>query len=143
MYNENTALLKKIYRSSKTAIDALEAAFQKSNSFDFEQFLERQQYKYFDIAEDANMQLKTHNLLPDDMDLLSRIEFLTNVKFRIGRSDSQNHIAEFLIEGCMGGVMEMIHEIRTSPTATPECIDLAHMLIETEQETIASLERFL
>lgn len=143
MYDENTVLLKKIYRSSKTALDALEAVSKKSNSFDFEHFLNKQQYKYFDIAEDANMQLKNMHQLPDDMDLWSRIGFLAAIKMETMGKNTPNHLAEVLIEGCMGGVNEMIREVNSSHDIEPECLDLAHILIETEQETIAILQRFL
>ncbi len=142
MYDQNTLLLKKIYRNSKTALDTLLVASEKSSSFDFENFLSKQQYKYYDIATDANMQLCTMHQLPDDMDLLSKIEYLTIVKIGTHNS-STGHLAEFLIEGCMGGVNEMIREINYSKEASPECLDLAHMLIETEQETISILQRFL
>ena len=142
MYDQNTLLLKKIYRNSKTALDTLLLASEKSTSFDFENFLSKQQYKYYDIATDANMQLRTLHELPDEMDLLSKIEYLAIVKIGT-RNSSVGHLAEFLIEGCMGGVNEMIHEINSSKEITPECLDLAHILIETEQETIATLQRFL
>ena len=143
MHDETTVLLKKIYRSSKTALDTLSAVSQKSDSYDFESFLDKQQYKYYDIAEDANMQLRTLHQLPDDMDLLSRIEFLATIKIGTMRNSTTNHLAEFLIEGCMGGVIEMMSELNSSADIDPQCSDLAHMLIETEQETIALLQRFL
>lgn len=142
MHDPNTLLLKKIYRSSKISLDTLLVASGKSTSFDFENFLSKQQYKYYDIATDANMQLRTIHELPDEMDLLSKIEYLAIVKMGT-RNSSTTHLAEFLIEGCMGGVNEMIHEINSSANISPQCLDLAHILIETEQETIATLQRFL
>ena len=143
MYNESAVLLKKIYRNSKTAIDAMGEFAKKSGSFDFEHFLEKQQYKYFDIAEDANMQLRGLHRLPEDENPWTRIGFLTFLKLETMRNNTINHLSEILIEGCMGGVNEMIKEIHKGGDIEPQCLDLAHILIETEQETIAILQRFL
>lgn len=142
MNNNSAVLLKKIYISSKTSLDALSAVAKRSNSFDFESFLNRQQYKYFDIAEDANMQLRIMRQLPDE-DIWSRLGFLATLKLETIGNRTQNRLAEILIEGCMGGVNEMIREVNSSKKIAPECLDLAHILIETEQETIAILQRFL
>lgn len=142
MNNNSAVLLKKIYISSKTSLDALSAVAKRSNSFDFESFLNRQQYKYFDIAEDANMQLRIMRQLPDE-DIWSRLGFLATLKLETIGNRTQNRLAEILIEGCMGGVNEMIREVNSSKEIAPECLDLAHILIETEQETIAILQRFL
>ena len=143
MYEESAVLLRKIYRSSKTAIDAMGEISKKSGSFDFERFLEVQQHKYFDIAQDANMQLRGLHRLPEEENPWTRIGFLTFLKLETIKNTATNHLSEILIEGCMGGVNEMIKEIHKGGDVEPQCLDLAHILIETEQETIAILQRFL
>ena len=140
MGEENVLLLKKIYENSKTAVDALGMIKKRSDSVDFNEFIEKQTFKYFSIAEDANMMLKEFNCLPDDMDVWSKLGLVTTIKW--GKKGT-SHYAQILIDGCMGGVNEMIGEIRYSEKIDSDCIDLANILIETEQETIAILQRFL
>ena len=140
MDEENVLLLKKIYENSKTAVDALEMVKRQSDSAHFNEFIEKQVYKYFYIAEDANMRLKELCYLPDDTDILSKIGLITTIKWG---GKKTGHHARILIDGCMGGVNEMLGEIRCRENMDSDCLDLAHILIETEQETIAILQRFL
>ena len=133
MICNDAILLKKIYRSSKTAMDAIKIMAEKSESEDFENILTKQRDKYFDIAEDANILLRYLHELPED----------ATMKFGVFAKKDTHDFAELLIEGCMGGVMEMIREIKSQKCADSKCIDLAHILIETEQDTISLLERFL
>ncbi len=143
MICNDAILLKKIYRSSKTAMDAIKIMAEKSESEDLENVLTKQRDKYFDIAEDANILLRYLHELPEDATLFSQFNFFVTMKFGVFAKKDTHDFAELLIEGCMGGVMEMIREIKSQKCADSKCIDLAHILIETEQDTISLLERFL
>ena len=140
MNEKNVLVLKKIYENSKTAVDAFGMIKKYSDSNEFNDFIDKQKYKYFYIAEDANMKLKEMQKLPDDMDILAKLGLVASLKWRKRKI---NNYAQILIDGCMGGVNEMIGEIRCSKYLDSDCLDLAHILIETEQETIANLQRFL
>lgn len=143
MQSEDTFLLRKIYQSSKTSMDALVAVSKKSRSYEFDFFLNRQHDKYFDIASDANMLLKQYHQLPEEADAWSKIGFLMALKLETMLNSNPGHIAEILIEGCVGGVNEMLSEINSLKEVNAESLDLAHILIETEQETISVLQRYL
>ena len=140
MKEENVFLLKKIYENSKTAVDAFKMIKKRCDSVDFNEFIDKQTFKYFSIAEDANMRLKELNCLPDDMDIWSKLGLITTVKWGNKRP---RYFARILIEGCVGGVNEMIGQTRYYERMDSDCLDLAYILIETEQETISILQRFL
>lgn len=140
MSEENVLLLKKIYENSKTAVDAFGMVKKRSGSKDFNDFIDKQTYKYFHIAEDANMRLKELNCLPDDLDIWSKLRLAAMIRWSKNRT---TNYAQLLIDGCVGGVNEMIVEMKYSENMDSNCLDLAHILIETEQETIAILQRFL
>lgn len=143
MRDESTLLLEKIYRSSRTAIDAMAEIAERNNSEEFGEFLERRRHRYFDIAEDANMRLRERRQLPEEENPWRRIAFIGGLRLKTIGSNTPNRLAEILIEGCVGGVNEMIGELHSGKRIEPQCTELAHMLIEAEQETIALLQSFL
>lgn len=140
MHEKNVSLLKKIYENSKTAVDALGEIQKHIEVADFNEFIAKQSNKYFFISEEAGVRLKEFNFIPDDVDVLSKLAF--DIMINLKKKRTSNY-ARILIEGCVGGVNEMIGEIRHSENLNSDCIDLANILIETEQETIAILQRFL
>lgn len=139
----DTILLKKIYRSSKTAMDAIKVISTQRGTAEWENMLRNQRDKYFDIAEDANILLRYLHELPEDATFFSQFNFWITMKLEMFSKKDTHDFAELLIEGCMGGVLEMMHEIKNRKYTDSKCIDLAHILIETEQDTISLLERFL
>ena len=47
MKEENVFLLKKIYENSKTAVDAFKMIKKRCDSVDFNEFIDKQTFKYF------------------------------------------------------------------------------------------------
>lgn len=114
-----------------------------NNSFDFSGLLRRRQDMYFDIAAEASLCLKAHHMLPDEEDPLSRLGLTAVLKLSYFGNSTTHRLAEILINGCVGGVNEILSELHAHPARDEQCLELAHRLIETEQETIALLQSFL
>ena len=139
----NLELLNKIYKSSKTSLDAIDIVLTRVNSRELERALDVQKEKYFKIAEEASEELKGYNRLPEEQGFLEKMDFTITFRTETMRNPSSNHMAEVLIDGCTGGINEMLGELHSYKNFTINCINLAKILIETEEETIENLQKFL
>ncbi len=136
-------LLNKIYKSSKTSLDAIDIVRLRVNSAEFGEALDLQKKKYYSIAKEASDGMKSYHRLPDEPGILERMDFSIGLRMEMMKNPSANHMAAVLIEGCTGGINEMLGELHSLKRFRGDCMNLAQILIETEEETIESLQKFL
>ncbi len=139
----NLELLNKIYKSSKTSVDAIDMVLTRVTSHELGRTLGKQKEKYFKIAEEASEGLREYNRLPEEQGFLERMDFTITFRVEAMRNSAPNHMAEVLIDGCTGGINEMLGELHSYKNFTPTSLSLARILIETEEETIENLQKFL
>ncbi len=140
---KNARLLNKIYRNSRTSMEAISEVMPSVSSEDMARVLKKQKNKYQKIAKEASDSLGELDRLPDEEGIFEKIGFSLTFRFGILRDKSEPNLASVLIEGCNGGIGDIRGELNAQENYKTECINLAEILIETEEEMIRDLQRFL
>lgn len=141
--NETVKMLKEIYRSAKTAIDAISMLMPKSTSREFSHALENQLSEYSDIAQQALMQLSGFCELPDDNSVFSMLGTWSAVQLNTVTNKNPDHMAEILISGSTMGLIDMTRFVRADKDIDAYAVDLGNRLIKTEQKNIDIMRSFL
>ncbi len=141
--HETVRMLKEIYRSSKTAIEAMEILISKSDSPDFTASLQVQLDEYHDIADQAIMQLSGFRELPDDNDVFTKLGLWSSVQLNTITNKNVDHMAEILISGSTMGLIDMTRFVRSDKDIDKYAIELGNRLIATEQKNIEIMRNFL
>lgn len=136
-------LLKEIYQSSKTAMDAISILIPKTKDPDFKNILEYQLNEYHSIADEAAMQLRGFRELPNDGDVFTKIGMWTAVKMNTVTNSNTDHMAEIMINGSTAGIVDMTRYIRTHPDCDVYSSELADRLISTEENNIKYMRGYL
>lgn len=136
-------LLKEIYQSSKTAMDAISILIPKAKESEFKNILEYQLNEYHEIADEAAMQLRGFRELPDDSDVFTKIGMWTAVKMNTVTNSNTDHIAEIMINGSTAGIVDMTRYMRTHPDCDVYSVELANRLISAEENNIQYMRGYL
>lgn len=140
---ETIKMLKEIYRSAKTATDAIAILMPKSNSYEFSLALERQMSDYQDIAQQALMQLSGFRELPDDNSVFSMLGMWSAVQLNTVTNKNPDHMAEILISGSTMGLIDMTRFVHSDKDIDGYAVDLGNRLIAAEQKNIDIMRSFL
>jgi hypothetical protein len=144
MDRENTvALLKEIYQSAKTAMDAISVLIPKARSPKFRASLEKQQAQYHKVASDATVQLQGYRQLPDEVSVFSKLGMWSAVQMNTITNQNTDHMAEIMINGSTMGVIDMTKFMKNHPDVEPHAADIANRLIEIEQANIEIMKQYL
>lgn len=136
-------LLKEVYQSAKTAMDAISILIPKARDSDFKNILEYQLNEYHLIADEAMMQLQGFRELPDDTDVFTKLGMWTAVRMNTVTNSNTDHIAEIMINGSTAGMVDMTRYIRTHPDCDVYSVELANRLISTEEKNIQYMRAYL
>lgn len=141
--NESVDLLKKIYENAKTGIDAIALLLPKTHSDNFKQLLTQQQNKYYEIANEAYMQLCGYRELPPEGGVFSKLGMWTSVQMNTVNTKKTDRMAEVMINGSTEGIIEMTKIINSSTNADRHSRDLASRLVSAEQDNIRLMQSYL
>ncbi|MCX7714528.1 MAG: hypothetical protein N2171_02205 [Clostridia bacterium] len=136
-------LLKEIYKSAKTAVDAINILISKSRASNFHDDLERQQREYYNIADEAAAQLHKFRVLPDEANMFTKLGMWSAVQMNTLTNQNSNHMAEIMINGSTMGVIDMTRSLKLYPDVDAHAADLANKLIKTEQNNIEIMKNYL
>lgn len=141
--NETVSLLKEIYQSAKTAMDAISVLIPKAHDSEFRQSLKTQLEEYHNVADDAAMQLHGFRELPDDVSVFSKLGMWSAVQMNTITNSNTDHMAEIMINGSTMGIIDMTKALKNNDDVDVYATDLAQRLIKTEQNNIELMKRFL
>lgn len=140
---ETVKMLKEIYRSSKTAMDAISILLSKTDSPEFRQSLQGQLDSYRDIAEQSVMQLSGFRELPDDSDVFSKLGLWSAVQINTFTNKNVDHMAEIMISGSTMGIIDMTRFVHSDRDIDVYAVELGNRLIDVEQKNIDIMRSFL
>lgn len=140
---ETVKMLKEIYRSSKTAMDAISILLSKTDSPEFRESLQNQLDSYRDIAEQAVMQLSGFRELPDDSDVFSKLGLWSAVQINTVTNKNVDHMAEIMISGSTMGIIDMTRFVHSDKDVDVYAVELGNRLINVEQKNIDIMRSFL
>lgn len=141
--NETVSVLKEIYQSAKTAVDAINTLIPKTHSIDFRESLKTQLEEYHSVADDAAVQLRGFHELPSDVSIFTKLGMWSAVQMNIITNTNTDHMAEIMINGSTMGIIDMTKRLKNSDDISPHAEDLANRLIKTEQNNIELMKRYL
>lgn len=141
--NATVKVLKEIYQSAKTAMDAISVLIPKAQASDFRTSLENQLEEYHNIADEATMQLHGFRELPDDVSVFTKLGMWSAVQMNTITNQNTDHMAEIMINGSTMGIIDMTKYMKNNHDISPYVTDLASRLIKTEQKNIEVMKQFL
>lgn len=140
---ETVKMLKEVYQSSKTAMDAISMLMSKTDSAEFRESLKAQLDEYHDIADQAVMQLYGYRELPEDMDVFTKLGLWSSVQMNTVTNKNVDHMAEIMISGSTMGIIDMTRFVRSDKDIDGYAVELGNRLIDVEQKNIDIMRRFL
>lgn len=141
--NATVDVLKEIYQSSKTAMDAIGVLIPKAHTTEFRSSLEQQLQEYHNIADEAAMQLHGFQELPDDTSVFTKLGMWSAVQMNTITNQSTDHMAEIMINGSTMGIIDMTKYLKSHSDISEYTVDLANKLVKTEQNNIEVMKQFL
>lgn len=141
--NKTVELLKEVYQSCITAMDAIGILIPKTNSMTFRASLQQQQEEYHQLADEASMQLQGFRELPNENSVFSKLGMWTSVQMSTITNQNTEHFAELMINGSTMGIIEMTQLLNHTDGIDPHAKDLAERLLETEHNNIELMKSYL
>lgn len=141
--HDTVSVLKEIYQSAKTAMDAIESLLPKTHDHQFRSVLSAQRNEYHDIAQQAATQLLSFHELPDDVSVFAKLEVWSAVQMNTLTNTSSDHMAEIMINGSTTGMIDMTRILRSKSNLSPHAVELGQRLIQTEQKNIELMTAYL
>lgn len=138
---QSVSLLKKIYENARTGKDAIGVMLNRASSDELIRLLSNQQNKYHDIATEASGLLGSFRELPPERSFFKKFEILGGINSVY--SGKNERLAESIINGSTGGIIEIKGYINKNPDADNFSKNLAEKLIDLERESINIAEKYL
>lgn len=140
---ETVKMLKEIYQSAKTAMDAISLLMSRTDSPQFRAVLKNQLDEYHDIADQSVMQLYGYRELPDDSGVFSKLGLWSSVQMNTVTNKNVDHMAEIMISGSTMGIIDMTRFVHSDKDIDGYAMELGNRLISVEQKNIDIMRRFL
>lgn len=140
---QTVEILKKIYENAETGMNTTKKVISGIKSGEMREFLELQKNKYYDIAAEAAAFLAGCRELPPQTGFFSNLAAGAAIMMNIAGGIRDEKTAEFLINGCTGGIIDLMRALAEHAEADAAVKNLAQRLIAAEQDCIKNAERFL
>lgn len=141
--NRTVDVLREVYQSAKTAMDAINMIIPKARTGEFKNALEQQLDRYHNIADEATIQLQGYRELPNDTDIFTKLGVWSSVKMNTLTNQNTEHMAEIMINGSTLGIVDMTKFVRANEDISVYSRDLANRLIDIEHDNITIMKEFL
>ena len=111
--------------------------------------------KHEDFKKLLNHELEEYELICDDTiklfikykkeekDVSKMAKIMTYMSVKTSKKDNVNKFAKMMIEGSNKGIIEINEKLNYYKGVSPKIIDLANRLLETEQNNINELKKYL
>jgi len=127
-------LLNRIYQDARIGVIASNEVLKKCNEQPFKELIKAQSDDYNKIATECEEIAKTNNEKLYDNNFFKKAKQITMLNITLFFDESDRHIAELMITGCVMGIVDILKALYDLAGAEKTLIDLAKKL-KTMQES--------
>ena len=138
--DHNDKLLQSIYKNAAMGKEALRCLIKRCQDANFRQVMAEQFAQYHEIQQEAEKLLKAVYLEPRKPFSLALKKHI-NLNLYIDRTST--HMAEMLMNGSLMGIVDIARDTREYSAASEEAKELARKLLDSEDNNLRKLEKFL
>lgn len=143
MTNE-VSMLNAIRRTTEMGCYGIKSVLNETANREFRGALRAQYDEYAQIYEEADRLLRERGGRIKDLNPMAKYGSAMSSKMRVRASiDPTAKIAELMLQGNTRGMIKSMHDIRTMGTLEPRVASLSRRLLQTEQNNINQMKKYL
>ena len=139
----NVELLDYIYQNSQMGVRTLDQLMKITNDTEFRKYLNSQYQEYLKIHQKASAILEKNGYQVIGITTWEKMRTCIMIKMNTLMDKSSSHIAEMLIIGSNMGIINGVKNLKKYKDAKPGILQLMNKLVETEENNVQQLKRFL
>lgn len=139
----NTELLNFVYQNSQMGVETIDKLMDITDNEEFKSHIKRQWEEYEEINSEAKKMLTDAGCDEKGIGKLEKLKTYMMINIQTLKDKSPSHIAEMLMIGSNMGVIDAVKNIKKYYDADKEVINLMGKLLETEENNLQKLRRFL
>lgn len=141
--NGNVELLDYIYQNSQMGVKTLNRLRKITQDEEFKHYLNNQYLEYLDIHQKAKYILNKNGYKEIGITTCEKMRTCIMIKLNTLMDKSTSHIAEMLIIGSNMGIIDGVKNIKKYKNAKMGILQLMNKLVQTEENNVQQLKRFL
>ena len=140
---QGNKLLRAVRKNAEMGLGTIPEVLEVTGDPALRETLRRQLREYEDISSQAEQLLDRRGCDADDNSEMRDFMSGVMVKVKTLADRSASHIAEMMIQGSTMGTIQIARHLHSCREADREASDLANRLLETEENNIRQLKRYL
>ena len=137
-------MLNAIRRTTEMGCYGIKSVLNETANREFRGALRAQYDEYAQIYEEADRLLRERGGRIKDLNPMAKYGSAMTSKMRVRASiDPTAKIAELMLQGNTRGMIKSMHDIRTMGTLEPRVASLSRRLLQTEQNNINQMKKYL
>ncbi len=140
---QGNKLLRAVRKNAEMGLGTIPEVLEVTGDPALRETLRRQLREYEDISGQAEQLLDRRGCDAGDNSEMRDFMSGVMVKVKTLADRSASHIAEMMIQGSTMGTIQITRHLHSCREADREACDLAHRLLETEENNIRQLKRYL
>ncbi len=141
--NNHIEFLNYIYQNAEMGIVGINDIIPKVKDEEFESLLNEQKSDYENICNEAIEILKKYGKEQQELNKMAKISSYMMSMMKTMKDPSTSNLAKMMMEGSNKGIIEITEKINNFKEKDEEIVDLANKLLETEQNNLDNLKKFL
>lgn len=135
-------ILKECNKGSKMAIASISQVLQKINSTDFCKLVKGYNEKHKEIEMETAKLLKEYGKDEEEPSLMTSAFSYITTEMKTMVYDDRT-IAKILMDGCNMGIQSVSEYLNKYTDASPESVEIARKLVNTEEHFMSSVKEYL
>ena len=137
-------MLNAIRRTTEMGCYGIKSVLNETANREFRGALRAQYDEYAQIYEEADRLIRERGGRIKDLNPMAKYGSAMSSKMRVRAStDPTAKIAELMLQGNTRGMIKSMHDIRTMGTLEPRVASLSRRLLQTEQNNINQMKKYL
>ena len=141
--NKHIEFLNYIYQNAQIGIVGIDDIITKVEDKEFEKLLNEQKADYENICNEAIQILKKYGKEQKELNKMTKMSSYMMVKMKTMTDCSTSNLAKMMMEGSNKGIIEITEKLNNYEEKDEEIVSLANKLLETEQNNLDDLKKFL
>ena len=141
--NGNVELLDYIYQNSQMGVRTLKQLRKIVQDEEFKRYLNNQYLEYLDILEKARYILNKNGYKEISITMCAKMRTCIMITLNTLLDKSPSHISEMLIIGNNMGIINGVKNMKKYKNAKLGILNLMNKLVQTEENNVQQLKRFL
>lgn len=138
-----TEFLQYVHKTADMGCQGIESVLPHLDEAEIKGVLLHQQSEYQHIRKEAAKLLQADDDAPENVGVMERMSAQTMSAMKLAMDDSQESVAEMMIQGTTMGVVKTIRHLRDLPKGDNRVRALGEKLLTTQENNIEQMKKFL